>query len=303
MDKRIFTTRMKPTASDMNYIVNDSETSDWNSNKEVLFDTDTVQTGLIASTTGNNEVIVSAGRAFSYSDGARINVPAGATLKWDGTDGKACASNTNRMDLVSISHTYFDGSTQPRQFIDIDPTSSTYGQAYISNVVTNKTDYYSFTITSGTTTASKTVYSVPQCPSGTIPLFTTVIISGSSTNIQSANIDNNVFNRYRQNGSVKTLRDVTKTLCYDSGWQQVPATSGTVLTETAEKHLQPNIVLTVRPNSLEDDRYYTDGFFASSDNVTSAYSAYYDANTGEVLVYNNTNETRYARVLLMDYIS
>jgi len=297
MDKRTFTTRMKPTASDLNYVVNDSEQNDWYTTKEQLFDEDTVQTGLLATGDNSNVVTISAGRAFEGSTGKRISVPTGVTLTWDGTNGQVANLTTNRKDLVSIKHAYLDGVVQPRQFIDVDPTSSTYGQAYTSNVVTNKTDYYTFYVTSGTGESVGTPLNVPQCPSGTIPLFTVNIISGTATHINSNHINNTIFNNIRSdvgptNGGsyIKTLRDVTKMISYDSDWVEITTNPQDI--GTADKNLQPVVSLTIK--DIATSVY-------SSENTTTT-SATYNPSTGTVSVVGGSGSTK-ARVILWNYIS
>ena len=298
--KRLFTTRMKPTSDDLNYVVSDTETESWLKNKETLFDTDTIQTGLTATASSDGKgVVIAAGRAFESTYGKRIDIVAGDTILWDGTEGSGPSASSNRIDLVSIRHAYLDGSSQSRQFIDTDPTSSTYEQAYTSNVITSQTDYYEFVITSGTSTSSLPPTSIPITPSGTLPLFTVNIISGTNAyaTITANDINNNAFNRYRSN-NLKTLRDVTKTFCADTGWVAINSASVVITTDkngfTIPQYLQPSLILSIRDSSISTDLYKTH-------NNYSSYSATYTPVSGTITIVNSTgDDTRYGRVLLAD---
>jgi len=297
MDRQVWNTRQKATANILNNMIGDSETGINTTVKEALFDQDTVQTGLTGSASGAAAVTMAAGRAYEATNGKRIDVPTADLLEWNSSDGQVAGTSTNRLDLISISHTYLDGSTQPRDFIDTDVSSSTYGQAYTSNVVVDKDDYYEVTITSGTNESASPPVSVPFCPSGTIPLFTVQIASGTSTHITTAQIDNNIFDRYRSEW-VTSLRDTTRTMVHDTKWQLINwATSGSTLT-TAEKHLHPSLVVSIRGgNNANADLYYSQGFFDAGD----GYVAIYDPSNGNVAVVNNTSNTeRYARVMLFN---
>jgi len=307
--KRLFTTRMKPTADDLNYMVSDTENESWIKNKECLFDRDTIQTGLTATASSDGKgVIISAGKAFDSTYGKRIVLDSSDSILWDGSKGMGPATSTNRVDLVSIRHKYLDGTSQSRQFIDTDPTSSTYEQAYTSNVITSQSDYYELVITSGTGTTSRPPTSVPITPSGTIPLFTVNIISGTKAyaTITANDISNNVFNRYRSN-NLKTLRDVTKTFSVDTGWIAVNSTSVAVTTDkngfNIPQYLQPNIILSLRESSSATSTYKNPSDFPIVSGTWGAYLAEYEPSTGTVTIFNKTGyNSRYGRVILADTI-
>lgn len=289
IDKQVYTARQKITADDMNQDITDAETGINQVVFHTLYDEDTIVTGLTATGTGTDSITVASGRAFHGDTGKEVDISSSQTLTWDGTDGQVAGTSTNRLDLVCVAHSYQDGATQSRLFIDTDTTSSTYGQAIASSVVVDKDDYYTFSVVSGTTTTG-TPQSVPFATSGTIPLFTVAIYSGTTTNIYTSNINNNAF-RHLKSEVVDTLRDVQKMFVWDSGWVAVTwATSGSTI-GTTMPNLSPSLNLSIRDNG--GTHYMSERTFD--------YTARYTTDSGDVSVINNTSDTsRYARVVLMD---
>ena len=174
MDKRVYYTREKLASSDLNQSVSDSETYGQEIISDLIYGYNQTSAdygypafcrGLEASPVGapdHDEVLVTAGMAY-HIDGKKVLVPANITLKWDGTSVSAAETLLDRIDAIVIKHAY-SNTEDVRSFIDVDPSSVTYGQAVQQNVVVTQEDSYQIMVLEGTPDA--VAPAPPAIPSG-----------------------------------------------------------------------------------------------------------------------------------------
>jgi len=185
MDKKVYYTREKLASSDVNQSVTDSEDYGQEIISNLIYGYNTTSAeygyqsfcrGLSASAVGapdHNEVIVTAGLAY-HVDGKKILVPSDVTLTWDGTSASAAETLLDRIDAIVIKHAY-SNTEEVRSFVDVDPSSITYGQAVQQNVVVSQTDSYQMTVLEGTPDA--VAPAPPAVPSGYLTLAHVYVVS------------------------------------------------------------------------------------------------------------------------------
>jgi len=162
MDKTLFYAREKLLASDLNQTVTDTEAYGEDLiNKWLSANNNVVLTGLLATgnTPPDNKLNISAGVAY-HKDGRKVET-ANEEIIWSDTDPNALAAGPHltlpRIDIVAVRHQSINTSTVTRYFIDVDPTSPTYGQSVPQTVVTEQNDSYQFYVAEGTPNATPTV--------------------------------------------------------------------------------------------------------------------------------------------------
>lgn len=178
MDKQTYYARQRPSATDLNADITNTENYGQITISNLISGNGDIVIRGFTPTAHNNETItVSAGLAY-HDNGKKAQMASSHILHWDGTDGQPAHATLDRIDLVCIRHTYLDGDLVPRYFIDTNPASATYAQQVTQNVVVNKTDYWELFVEEGTPSGSTPP--IPSAPSGYIPLFLVYIHSKST---------------------------------------------------------------------------------------------------------------------------